>query len=142
MKILKFIKNLFKKKRLYPKEIVVFHGLPIKVELDKKNLMLMDIVDTVIISNESPVSYGEVNLSHIKPDSNDTVNLDFMFLSQPIPEGTNLKIELNGILYNPKTQVIEYNFISEISNVTRINEYRVSFFTNNIKTTIVSTEKR
>ena len=142
MKILNFIKNLFKKKSLYPKEIVVFHGLPIKVELDKKNLMLMDIADTVVISNDSPVSFGEVNLSQIKPDSNNIVNLEFMFLSKPIPKGTNLKIELNGILYNPKTQVIEYNFISEISYVTRLDDYRVSFQTNNVKTTIVSTEKR
>lgn len=142
MNLLQWVKSLFtkKKKEMVPKESLIFQGVPDNLGLSKKNLIIMDIFDAVVYSNDDIVACGEVAINQIKKVTDEQVNMKFMYITEPIPKDSNLRLELSGIMYDPKTQKIEYNFYPAIKDVERLNDDEVTFKVDNITTSVVSTE--
>ena len=143
MSLLHWVKSLFtkKKKEMVPKESLIVKGfLPKSSELSKKDLMLVDVFDAAIYSNDNIVACGTVSLNQIKKTENEQIKIKLIHATAPIPEDSDLRLELSGAMYDPKTHKIEYNFYPSIKDVKRVGEYEVSFKVDNITTAVVSTE--
>lgn len=141
MKLLNLFKKLFiKKKKLNPKESVILHGMPYDAQLKKKNLTIIDGADVVVLSNGNPIACGEVNLAQMSFNNNKGY-LELMYLTAPIPKGSNLKLIVNGIIYDPYTNIIEYTFSTEINDAVLSGVNQVKFNVDSIVTTILSKDK-
>ena len=142
MNLLNWLKSLFtkKKKEMVPKESQIIKGMPKTLGLSKKNLMIVDVFDAAIYSNDNIVACGTVAINQIKKTEDEQIKIKLIDATAPIPDDSNLRLELSGIMYDPKTHKIEYNFYPSIKDVKRVEDYEVSFKADNITTAVVSTE--
>ena len=140
MKLLDFIKSLFKKeqKKLSPKEMVTFYGIPEELNLSKKNLIICDMVDVAFSLNGNIVSTAMSSLPNHK-NSGSKTTLNLMHLSDKVPVSNALKLHISGIVFDPDTHAIEYTFSSEVDDVTVLDD-KVTFNMDKMETTVISKE--
>ena len=143
MKLLQWVKSLFvkKKKEMVPKESLIVNGwLPKLSELSKKNLMLVDVFDAAVYSNDNIVACGTISLNQIKKTEDEQFKIKLIHATAPIPECSDLRLELSGAMYDPKTHKLEYSFYPSIKDVKRLADDEVLFRDDNITTAVISTE--